>query len=287
MSALRQLDIQRARVREIYHAGSIRRQLGAVAWRRVCTALEAIEPEKTVRGMFARSLEQIAALVPFDHALSVLSDAENIGQVKMALTFHAPDTILDSYFRHYASLDPAMPIIPSLSMVGTMDWAEVGDSEFTRDFIYKSGSRFVLGVNGFRRNASTGFFIGLYRARAAFSEQELSLMTALSSHLSNMFSGLIAPLETLHQRLAAAVSGSGLTGREREIALLLSSRLAVAEIAERLFISPRTVAKHLQSIYLKLKVEGKKGLVDRLLGAEALTTGHGGDDQLAQIAFGE
>jgi DNA-binding CsgD family transcriptional regulator len=43
-----------------------------------------------------------------------------------------------------------------------------------------------------------------------------------------------------------------LSPREIEIAQLLTHRLSTAEIADRLFISPKTVSKHLEHIYLKL-----------------------------------
>ena len=45
---------------------------------------------------------------------------------------------------------------------------------------------------------------------------------------------------------------AGLSRRESEIAALLTQRLSTAEIADQLFISPKTVSKHLEHIYLKL-----------------------------------
>jgi non-specific serine/threonine protein kinase len=49
----------------------------------------------------------------------------------------------------------------------------------------------------------------------------------------------------------------GLTARELEVLRLLAAGLADKEIADRLFISPRTVARHLQSIYGKLQLSGR------------------------------
>jgi DNA-binding NarL/FixJ family response regulator len=48
-----------------------------------------------------------------------------------------------------------------------------------------------------------------------------------------------------------------LTARELEVLRLLAAGLADKEIADRLFISPRTVARHLQSIYGKLQLSGR------------------------------
>jgi diguanylate cyclase (GGDEF)-like protein len=59
---------------------------------------------------------------------------------------------------------------------------------------------------------------------------------------------------------------AGLTEREHEIALLLSERLSMAEIADRLFISRRTVEKHAENIYLKLGINRKQDIGEHLIG---------------------
>jgi len=50
---------------------------------------------------------------------------------------------------------------------------------------------------------------------------------------------------------------SGLTPREIEILCLVATGLTDAQIAERLVISPRTVSKHLQSVYSKLDLPSR------------------------------
>jgi len=49
--------------------------------------------------------------------------------------------------------------------------------------------------------------------------------------------------------------GSHITKREREILLLLAEGIKNAEIAERLFISPRTVETHKTHLLRKLKLK--------------------------------
>lgn len=51
---------------------------------------------------------------------------------------------------------------------------------------------------------------------------------------------------------------AGLTGRQAEVARLLSAGLGNAEIAERLFLSPRTVEHHVSAILTKLGVSGRE-----------------------------
>ena len=55
-----------------------------------------------------------------------------------------------------------------------------------------------------------------------------------------------------------------LTTREREIATLAADRLSSREIAERLYLSARTVDNHLQRIYSKLGVSGRAQLAEAL-----------------------
>ena len=49
----------------------------------------------------------------------------------------------------------------------------------------------------------------------------------------------------------------GLTPRERDVLRLVADGLTDVAIADRLFISPRTVSQHLRSIYGKLDVSSR------------------------------
>ena len=56
-----------------------------------------------------------------------------------------------------------------------------------------------------------------------------------------------------------------LSGREEEIARLVAQGLSNAEVGERLFISPRTVATHLHHIYRRLELPSRAALVKYVL----------------------
>ena len=69
----------------------------------------------------------------------------------------------------------------------------------------------------------------------------------------------LARTDRLAARLASAkplAAGypAGLTAREAEVLRLVAMGLTDAQVAERLFLSPRTVGQHLRSIYNKLGV---------------------------------
>jgi DNA-binding NarL/FixJ family response regulator len=54
------------------------------------------------------------------------------------------------------------------------------------------------------------------------------------------------------------VSRSQLSERERDVLELVAAGMSNEEIAERLFLSPRTVERHLSSnVYAKLRLTGK------------------------------
>jgi two-component system nitrate/nitrite response regulator NarL len=69
-------------------------------------------------------------------------------------------------------------------------------------------------------------------------------------------------------RLRAPVEKSPLSEREREIVELTADGHSVAEIAERLYLSPATVKTHLQRVYQKLGVSDRAAAV-----AEAMRRG--------------
>ena len=56
---------------------------------------------------------------------------------------------------------------------------------------------------------------------------------------------------------AAAVPIEELSPREREVMQLVTQGLSNEQIAERLFVSVRTVERHLSNVYVKLRVSGK------------------------------
>jgi DNA-binding NarL/FixJ family response regulator len=61
-------------------------------------------------------------------------------------------------------------------------------------------------------------------------------------------------------RLPASLAAAGVTAREAEVLDLLTERLSNHEIAERLFLSPRTVEKHVAALLAKLGADDRRGL---------------------------
>lgn len=69
---------------------------------------------------------------------------------------------------------------------------------------------------------------------------------------------------TLHYVVSGLTGPGRLTKREREVALLAAAGRSSKEIAERMFLSPRTVENHLYHAYVKLGVTDRSELADAL-----------------------
>jgi DNA-binding NarL/FixJ family response regulator len=65
---------------------------------------------------------------------------------------------------------------------------------------------------------------------------------------------------TADPELPAALVSAGVTMREAEVLDLLADRLSNREIAAQLFISPRTVEKHVAALLAKLGAEDRSAL---------------------------
>jgi DNA-binding CsgD family transcriptional regulator len=98
-------------------------------------------------------------------------------------------------------------------------------------------------------------------------EDEAAVHTTRAAELLARWSGWrVAELDAVRRRLATDAEGGGLvlTPREREVAQLVADGLTNAELAQRLFISPRTAAVHVSSILRKLGVTSRTDVAEAL-----------------------
>lgn len=93
----------------------------------------------------------------------------------------------------------------------------------------------------------------LDRTSGDFSARDRAMLELLRPHLARIY-------EMTAMRRAGVAKDEELerlSTREREVLELVSAGLTNAAIAERLWISPGTVKKHLENIYAKLGVAGR------------------------------
>jgi predicted ATPase/DNA-binding CsgD family transcriptional regulator len=79
--------------------------------------------------------------------------------------------------------------------------------------------------------------------------------------LENAINLALRPFGIDRNGFVSAVS-SGLTPREAEVLELIARRLSNQTIADRLFISPRTVERHIENLYRKLDIHCRSDAVD-------------------------
>jgi DNA-binding CsgD family transcriptional regulator len=116
-------------------------------------------------------------------------------------------------------------------------------------------------------NADHVIGIGLNRQHGDFSPRDVSVLTALQPHLSAAYDHAV-----LREKHASGIDPTAradhrldaLTAREREVATLVSDGLSNRRIARQLFISERTVEKHVAHILAKLGLTSRVGIA-RLL----------------------
>lgn len=101
------------------------------------------------------------------------------------------------------------------------------------------------------------------RARRDFSDRDVLLIDALRPSLMayEAHRTLVATVEKLQAVRRDAVPDGILSTRENEVLDLVAEGASNSEIAQRLWISPGTVKKHLENVYVKLDVGSRMAAV--------------------------
>ncbi|MGI8753470.1 MAG: helix-turn-helix transcriptional regulator [Acidimicrobiales bacterium] len=95
--------------------------------------------------------------------------------------------------------------------------------------------------------------IAVNRSKGDFSERDRAHLDLLRPHLAQAYAGART---RQHQRASAAsLAGFDLTDREVEVLQLVALGATNIQVARRMYLSPRTVQKHLGAVFLKLGVE--------------------------------
>ena len=244
--------------------------LETLPWRKVNDFLAAVGTEQSIEGLAHRILREIGALLPFDYgAFTMITSGTTNHQARLVVEYLIPSGEMSEYFGHYIAVDPCVSLYPS-TLLGVASWS-LRDCEFTRDFARRYHTRHTLVLGNPKGGADAGFRVTLNRmTRSGFEEREMAACSAVRPHLHNLFCLVHSPQKAIKSRLAAAASACGLTPREQDVVLLLCDRMSSGEIADRLTISRRTVEKHIEHVYLKLGVHGRKGLNEEAVVGDAL-----------------
>ena len=97
------------------------------------------------------------------------------------------------------------------------------------------------------------------KKRGGISDRNVRILELLTPHFVQLYRRAAA-------RRATPVSSIGLTPREREVMSLVRAGKTNQEIARILWLSPRTVGKHLENVFEKLGVTNRTAATARMFG---------------------
>jgi len=251
--------------------------MGRISWKRINQVIEAIEAAGS-SGFFRQVIEQLNLLAPADHATATPN--VNLDEIRQRVgrpnpkqvTWNAPTGYWEDYLRYYEARDPRQNASYYREHTGAhvVDTSFMDGTEFGDDFLKKYGARFCLRLSNLAPTRGRGFVVSLYRSgKKPFTDTELESATALFPHVHNLSLFAADPLSREAARAQDAAAAAGLSRREQDVAVLLSRRMSILEIADRLFISRHTVEKHMQHVYWKMNASGKSDVRRLLLGDQA------------------
>jgi DNA-binding CsgD family transcriptional regulator len=111
--------------------------------------------------------------------------------------------------------------------------------------------------------------------RGRFRERDVLVLKLLAPHLRQFYRRAAV-------RRAPVAAAESLTGREREVLLLVAQGKRNGEIARLLWLSPATVRTHLEHVFDKLSVKTRAAAVARVLAASSVAAENGSDDGLRE-----
>jgi DNA-binding CsgD family transcriptional regulator len=138
-----------------------------------------------------------------------------------------------------------------------------GASEAIRETVGQPGARYIQADYERALTAIQQALDAPVLRHAWAAGREMTLNEAVAAGLaldlaSRSQMGLSSPVPNPDQERMPVTAPFDLTRREREILTLLCQRLTDPEIAERLFLSPRTASKHVGNILAKLGVSNRR-----------------------------
>ena len=140
------------------------------------------------------------------------------------------------------------------------------DDEYTKDYLRPQRINYSMGFGLHDEHGLVKASFSLSRSGTRiFSQEEIEILKELRKYLDN-----------LHAKFFVEVPKNGnvnnlrkievpLTPRETEIAELLMMGVSTQGISNKLFISPKTVYRHIASIHEKMHVSSRQELLVKLL----------------------
>jgi DNA-binding CsgD family transcriptional regulator len=244
-----------------------------VPWRKVHNYLLQVESCETISEFMHTACAEVEKLIHFDAAAGIWS-AKNGTCLEVV---GPPESVPSSYYAHCRIRQLARLFgeskrldqwdFPSVQMIR---WRMHRSLKYRVDFMIPGGLSMSfrdMQVLPFPPAELPEQQIALvvFRTRLApgFTGEDGAILDVLNQHLDKLFAVLNRKTDLPDHALSAhgiTERFRSLSQREAELCCLLARRLNTAEIAEGLFISRRTVEKHIDNIFDKLNVRSRAQL---------------------------
>jgi DNA-binding CsgD family transcriptional regulator len=245
-----------------------------VPWLKVHDYLLQVGSCRTIPEFMRTACAEVEKLIPFE-AVCFLStiDARCLDCVGLS------EAVIAAYNNYYRMKQPGVIAqngerldqdFGFLMSTSIIDWRKLQRLEYGTDFMLPNQMYESL-AHVFPTQQVT---LTAHRSwlSSDFTDRDVTLIDLLNLHLNNYWS-LLTPREgtrngqnTLGEEIGEKFRV--LTSREAELCSFVALRLSTGEIASRLFISPRTVEKHIEDIFEKLDVHSR-GQLRLKLGIQA------------------
>ncbi len=239
-----------------------------VPWPKVHEYLLYVISCHTMSEFIRAASAEVQTLIPFDAAcgISATSDARSLGGSGMG------EHMCALYDQYYITKNPCLLNGDTkrldwnfLLSAKVMDWRKHTNLEFATDFMLANGiCKSLTHVLSDQR-----ITLAIHRSRLSpdFSDAEGDTLGVIDEYLN----ALLPHFEHGRESTDPACSTQGikdrfgsLSRREAEVSSLVARRFNTSEIAACLFISRRTVERHLDNIFDKMDVRSREQLRRRL-----------------------
>jgi DNA-binding CsgD family transcriptional regulator len=240
-------------------------------WIKINDFLLDIGSERDPKEFCIASMNKISSLIPYDTGVLYLLQ-ENGSEYEHALVEVEPYWS-EAYMNYYSKLDSERFSFNNAG-VGEVDWNDFNNTEYVTDFIKPQGYDHSATLKFFSADFSLTGALALNRSgHAGFTETEKNILRVIRPHLSNLHTNLFIKSTASIGSKAIDSFHDGqkhLSKRESEIIELLCKGMNPGKIGGRLFISPRTVSKHIENIHRKLGVSSMQELLVKLFNSKAI-----------------
>jgi DNA-binding CsgD family transcriptional regulator len=217
----------------------------------------------------SRALELLSSIVDFD----LYSVAIVVGGLTGDLT--VPNKLVgfcgsfsrrfrEAYQSYYFDKTPALAhSIAQNGLPYPVDCARLEDCEFTTDFLEPQGIRAFF-ADYYRDPCGSGLIYFAFN-ESAYSEprieRNLGVLKSYHPLIEAILSLISRSCVGAKDQMDLGEGEQALSPRELDVGRLLAQRYTAAEISDRLGISRRTVETHIQHIYQKVGVTGRRAFL--------------------------